>query len=412
MMPAQNRAAGMNFGFPDVCNTPAGPATVPIPYPNIGMNAQATGFAVVVKVNMVNALHMASTISMTSGDEGGVAHPTVKGTGMFTSGSPKVFVEKIPGTHLGAMATGNSGNCASAAAIVPSSVNVFYTDATPRGVSRNDEGDRWGRHLDAGDVADLAEVAVRTVARVDLDADGTLRVALSSIGHDAGALVDAAIESHAATALELDLRGCGGGALDGGIDLAARFLPQGAPVALVVDRDGDEEVRRARVDGRLDIDILVRVDGGTASAAEICAVALTSHRRATVRGERTAGKGAILQCHPAGAGGVTTSVGEALGPQGERIEGVGVYATRTLLLDSEGRDLAKLLHHLGGHLQREPLFRSVLAIAQRQHGHRHHQPRGLARGGDQIDAPADVREHGPVLLERSEVELRPHLIFQ
>lgn len=328
MMPAQNRAAGMNFGFPDVCNTPVGPATVPIPYPNIGMNAQATGFAVVVKVNMVNALHMASTISMTSGDEGGVAHPTVKGTGMFTSGSPKVFVEKIPGAHLGAMATGNSGNCASAAAIVPSSVNVFYTDATPRGAPRNDAGDRWARHLDARDVADLAEVAVRTVAKLELDPEGTVRVAMSSIGHDAGALVDAAIESHAARALELDLRGCGGGALDGGIDLAARFLPQGAPIAVVVDRDGDEEVRRARVDGRLDIEIIVRVDGATASAAEICAVALASHGRATLRGEPTAGKGAILQFHPAGAGGITASIGEVLGPYGEQIEGVGVAAIR------------------------------------------------------------------------------------
>ena len=91
MLPASNRGAGQNIGFPDVCLTPAPPAPpVPVPYPNIGMNAQALGFSPIVKVSMVNALNMGSTISMTSGDEAGAAHPTIKGQGKWTMGNPIV----------------------------------------------------------------------------------------------------------------------------------------------------------------------------------------------------------------------------------------------------------------------------------------------------------------------------------
>ncbi|MCK5941064.1 MAG: DUF4150 domain-containing protein, partial [Planctomycetes bacterium] len=43
-MPAANQGVGMNMGFPDVCTTPAAPSPIPIPYPNIGMNAMAMPF--------------------------------------------------------------------------------------------------------------------------------------------------------------------------------------------------------------------------------------------------------------------------------------------------------------------------------------------------------------------------------
>ena len=36
-------AQGSAFAFPDVCLTPAGPSSVPIPYPNIADLGQATG---------------------------------------------------------------------------------------------------------------------------------------------------------------------------------------------------------------------------------------------------------------------------------------------------------------------------------------------------------------------------------
>ncbi len=62
MLPASNKGAGMNIGFPDVCLTPAAPAPVPVPYPNMAMNAMAAPFAATVKVSMMNALNMGSQI--------------------------------------------------------------------------------------------------------------------------------------------------------------------------------------------------------------------------------------------------------------------------------------------------------------------------------------------------------------
>ena len=89
MLPASNRGAGMSMGFPDVCNTPAGPVTVPVPYPNIAMNAMAAPFSPNVLLTMMPALNTGSIIPMTSGDEPGVAHPTIKGPCRYTMITPE-----------------------------------------------------------------------------------------------------------------------------------------------------------------------------------------------------------------------------------------------------------------------------------------------------------------------------------
>src|SRR5262245_907327 len=126
MLPASNRGAGMNMGFPDVCNTPVGPATAPLPYPNIAMNAQAVPFSPIVKVSMMPALNMGSQIPMTIGDEAGVAHPTIKGPGRYTVGNPIVSIDGMPAINLGCPTTGNNMNNGLGAVLVPSAVNVFY----------------------------------------------------------------------------------------------------------------------------------------------------------------------------------------------------------------------------------------------------------------------------------------------
>ena len=68
MLFANNRGTGMNFGFPDVCLTPAAPSPLPIPYPNFGPNAMAMPFSPTVKFTFMPALNMLSKILMTTGD--------------------------------------------------------------------------------------------------------------------------------------------------------------------------------------------------------------------------------------------------------------------------------------------------------------------------------------------------------
>jgi hypothetical protein len=90
---------GMSNAMPDVCKTPAPPAPspIPIPYPNIASLAQAKGTSTKVKISGSPTVTMGSDISMTSGDEGGVAGGVMsskfKGPAKPKKGSTKVKAE-------------------------------------------------------------------------------------------------------------------------------------------------------------------------------------------------------------------------------------------------------------------------------------------------------------------------------
>lgn len=95
-------------------------------------------------------------------------------------------------------------------------------------------------------------------------------------------------------ALVLDLRYNPGGLLDVAVDVTSLFQPKGQVVSTKarnplesdeLDVDGDADFS--------DLPLVVLVNDGSASAAEILAGALQSHNRAVVLGERTFGKGSV-----------------------------------------------------------------------------------------------------------------------
>lgn len=91
----------------------------------------------------------------------------------------------------------------------------------------------------------------------------------------------------------LDLRGNGGGSIDGASGALGVFLP-GAPLFPLKHRDGTIETERATeppMEDRWTGPVVALVDGGTASAAEMIAGALKAYRRGLVVGARTYGKG-------------------------------------------------------------------------------------------------------------------------
>ncbi|WP_277187861.1 DUF4150 domain-containing protein [Caballeronia sp. BR00000012568055] len=112
---AVTKAAGQCMGVPDVCKTPAPPAPpIPIPYPNIGMPMLGNPATTKVMVSGMPALTTASQISMSDGDQAGVAGGIVSGRVMgpvaFPLGSLCVMLEGAPAVRLGDMTEHNEGN--------------------------------------------------------------------------------------------------------------------------------------------------------------------------------------------------------------------------------------------------------------------------------------------------------------
>ena len=118
--------------------------------------------------------------------------------------------------------------------------------------------------------------------------------------------------------LVLDLRNDPGGLLNASVAVSAAFLPKDA---LVVYTDGRVEDAKMRLHARKenylrspnredylvklppsikDVPMVVLVNNGTASASEIVAGALQDHKRATIMGSQTFGKGSVQTILPLG----------------------------------------------------------------------------------------------------------------
>lgn len=91
----------------------------------------------------------------------------------------------------------------------------------------------------------------------------------------------------------LDLRFNPGGLMQQGIAMADRFLSDGLIVSTVTRRRAVDEYMAHAEDTIEDVGLVVLINGGTASAAEIVAGSLQARRRALVVGERSFGKGSV-----------------------------------------------------------------------------------------------------------------------
>ncbi|MDH3459274.1 MAG: S41 family peptidase, partial [Gemmatimonadota bacterium] len=145
-----------------------------------------------------------------------------------------------------------------------------------------------------------AEIHIRAIqAATILGSDvGYVSLVNSSVSETlTDELADAVTDLRArgARSLLLDLRYNPGGLLDQGVEVADLFLDPGQDVVTTRGRGrGANESYSARRDQQWpDMPIVVLVNGGTASAAEIIAGALQDHDRAVVLGEATFGKGVV-----------------------------------------------------------------------------------------------------------------------
>src|SRR5690606_7439062 len=97
--------------------------------------------------------------------------------------------------------------------------------------------------------------------------------------------------------LILDLRNNPGGLVDQAVYVTDAFLNQGAVVLTrgrVANESARYDARPDPLDERIaDVPLVVLINGGSASAAEIVAGALQDHKRATLVGTRSFGKGSV-----------------------------------------------------------------------------------------------------------------------
>jgi carboxyl-terminal processing protease len=145
-------------------------------------------------------------------------------------------------------------------------------------------------------------------------------VRMLSFSEDAHAQLAQAVqkvEKEGAEGIVLDLRHNPGGLLEEAVLSANVFLPNDEVVVSTKSRTQGDSVHKTPGDPISDLPVVVLVDRGTASAAEILAAALADDAGSTVVGTRTYGKGLVQEeQNLANGGALKLSVGEFFTPKG------------------------------------------------------------------------------------------------
>ncbi|MBK6869367.1 MAG: S41 family peptidase [Burkholderiales bacterium] len=160
--------------------------------------------------------------------------------------------------------------------------------------------------------------------------------------------------------LVLDLRNDPGGLLDAAVAISAAFLPEGVTVVSTNGQiEESKSVYKARPEDYLrrrgadplkrlpvalkSVPLVVLVNEGSASASEIVAGALQDHKRATIMGSQTFGKGSVQTVRPLGpdtALKITTA--RYYTPNGHTIQAKGIVPDIMIDDTAEGSPFAVL----------------------------------------------------------------------
>jgi carboxyl-terminal processing protease len=169
----------------------------------------------------------------------------------------------------------------------------------------------------------------------------------------------AAIPANKLKGFILDLRNNPGGLLDQAVAVADAFLERGEIVSTRGRNPEETQRYNARpgdvINGK---PLIVLINGGSASASEIVAGALQDHKRATVIGTRSFGKGSVQTIIPLGQGNgaLRLTTARYYTPSGRSIQAKGISPDIEILQDvpeelkarSEVRGESSLRGHLKG----------------------------------------------------------------
>ena len=180
------------------------------------------------------------------------------------------------------------------------------------------------------------------VVEVKSLADGTIEyIALSEFSSVAPSRLKEALETALAkkpAGLILDMRGNPGGLLDAAVRIGSYFVPTGN---ILIERfqDGREQIYPR--EGRYvlgDTKLVVLVDGGSASAAEIVAGAIQDAGTGKLIGEKTYGKGSVQLPNALSDGSqLRVTIARWFTPKDRAIHGVGLIPDLEVPLTDEDR---------------------------------------------------------------------------
>ncbi len=158
----------------------------------------------------------------------------------------------------------------------------------------------------------------------------------------------------------IDMRNNPGGLLEEAVTVSDAFLERGEIVS-TRGRNAEETQRRAAHAGDLTKGkpVIVLINGGSASASEIVAGALQDHKRATLVGTRSFGKGSVQTIIPLGSGNgaLRLTTARYFTPSGKSIQAKGIVPDIEVLQDVpdelKSRTDTKGEASLRGHLKSE-----------------------------------------------------------
>jgi carboxyl-terminal processing protease len=176
----------------------------------------------------------------------------------------------------------------------------------------------------------------------------------------------------------LDLRNNPGGLLDQAISVSDAFLERGEIVS-TRGRDPEETQRFSAHAGDLvrGKPVIVLINGGSASASEIVAGALQDHKRATLLGSRSFGKGSVQTIIPLGPGNgaLRLTTARYYTPSGRSIQAKGIVPDIEVLQEVPEEVAARA----SGETKGESSLRGHLKAAE-----------GEEQGGSQSYVPTDA----------------------
>jgi len=148
--------------------------------------------------------------------------------------------------------------------------------------------------------------------------------------------------------LVLDLRNNSGGLLQESVEVAGQFIDSGV---IVYERDQQNEHPFNDEPGGMatNMPLVVLVNQGTASAAELVAGAVQDHERGVLIGQTTYGKGSVQQIFRlSDDSSLHITSAEWFTPNRNALDGVGLEPDIPMIPDVNGRDveLGEAIRHL------------------------------------------------------------------